>query len=80
MIGFAEFITEMYQEIEAADAKHGDWQERSFVDCSHNICDEAEEVLRAACAGDIDSLHGVKRESIQVAATAFKMWRHAQQA
>lgn len=72
---FAEFIAEMYQEIERADAKHGDWSDRLPMSGVSAIYDELDELHDATCAMDVTGPHGIKAESIQVAVTAFKLWR-----
>ena len=78
MSRFAEFMADVFVELEAADVKHGDWKDRSFKACIDSIYDEVSEADRAGRHNDIDGLHGVKRESVQVAVTAFKLWRRVQ--
>ena len=75
MTGFAEFMAEMYKGTESADEKHGAWENTPLRECLSPINDEVDELCNAVCADDIDGPHGVKAESVQVAVTAFKMWR-----
>jgi hypothetical protein len=79
MKGFAEFTVEMYQELGRAEALHGDWSDKNHIQCFDKIADELEEVYEAICENDIHGAHGIKAESIQVAVTAFKLWRRVQQ-
>lgn len=72
---FLEFCGHVWAGLEHADAKHGTWSGMPLVDCAHKIYDEADEVMTAANNNDIDSPHGIKSESVQVAVTAYKMYR-----
>ena len=72
---FLDFCGKVWAELESADAKHGTWIEERLYSCACKIVDEAGEVVQAAKLSDIDGPHGVKAESVQVAVTAFKMWR-----
>ena len=75
MNGFSEFMADMYQELERADEKHGNWDDISLIEGASHIRNEANEVMEAALSYDIDSEHGVMRESVQTAVTSFKLWR-----
>ena len=71
----ANFIAEMHIEIDRADRKHGNWDNLSNIEAAEKILDEVKEVHEAALADDIHSDHGLLRESVQTAVTAFKMYR-----
>lgn len=69
------FQCQMARELERADRKHGTWEGNSLDFMLHAINGELVEVARAANSGDAHGEHGMKNELIQVAVTAFKMWR-----
>lgn len=69
------FTTLLANEIERADAKHGDWRNETTNFMVNKIADEVEEVFKAENDNDKDGEHGMKAELVQVACTAYKMWR-----
>jgi hypothetical protein len=76
---FLQFFHDVMIEVDQADKKHGDWSDKNSIFCAEKIADEANEVQSAAAIGDIDGEHGIKREAIQVATTAYKIYRkHSQ--
>ncbi len=72
---FIDFCESVRDELEKADAKHGDWSNISIIEAANHVRNEATEIIEAALNFDIDGEHGVKRESIQTAVTAFKAFR-----
>lgn len=72
---FLDFCGYVWNELQHADEKHGTWANERLVPCSWKVVDEASEVVSAAKEGDIASEHGIRRESVQVAVTAYKMFR-----
>lgn len=69
------FTTLLAQEVELADAKHGTWEDKTVSQCLSHLIDELDEVVDASIVGDKDGEHGMKAELVQVACTAYKMWR-----
>ena len=69
------FTTLLAQQIEKADAKHGNWSDLNHIQMFDKIADETQEVYEAICENDIHGEHGMKAELVQVACTAYKMWR-----
>lgn len=74
---FIDFCERVWSELELADIKHGDWSNISIIDGANHIVNESTEVLEAALNFDIDGDHGVKREAVQTAVTAYKIFRKA---
>lgn len=72
---FTAFCADVWEEHKRADEKHGDWSGKHLTDCAGHVIDEALEVKRAAARSDIYGEHGIIRESVQTAATSFKMYR-----
>ena len=72
---FLEFCGHVWGELEHADLKHGSWEGEHLCQCAARVIDESTEVLCAARLDDINGPHGIKAESVQVAVTAFKMFR-----
>lgn len=69
------FTTLLAQEVERADLKHGDWIGMNPEWMVAQINSELNEVDKAIDFNDINGEHGMKAELIQVACTAYKMWR-----
>lgn len=74
---FIEFCGEVWDELIRADAKHGDWRNLSYQACIGAIYNEVQESNLAVLNNDVHSPHGIKAESVQVAVTAFKLFRKA---
>lgn len=72
---FIDFCEQVWNELENADKKHGDWSNISIIEGANKIVNESTEVLEAALGDDIDGEHGVRCESVQTAVTAYKMFR-----
>lgn len=72
---FVLFCSSLWEEIQRADTKHGDWSNMSIEDCLYHISDEVKELKIAALNNDINGNHGIKAESLQVACTAAKTHR-----
>lgn len=72
---FVNFCEEVWNELELSDKKHGDWSNISIIEGANHVVNESTEVLEAALSDDIDGEHGIKRESVQTAVTAYKMFR-----
>lgn len=75
-----EFFARAAHEVERADRLHGDWRGDDPATMITRICGELREVDAAAEAGDVDGPHGIEAELVQVAATAFKMFREVRRA
>lgn len=75
-----QFIAKVAQEVERADMLHGDWRGDDSATMITRICGEVREVGAAAAAGDRTGPHGMETELVQVAATAFKMFREVRRA
>ena len=70
-----DFVSLLDDQIKKADAKHGDWSNYNHIQMFDKLADETEEVYEAICESDVEGEHGMKAELIQVACTAYKMWR-----
>lgn len=74
---FIEFCGDVWDELERADDKHGDWRNFAYTTCVGAIYSEVQEANLAVLNNDIHSPHGIKAESVQIAVTAFKLFRKA---
>lgn len=77
---FFTFFAKLAQEVERADTLHGDWRGDDCPTMLTHICGEVREVGAAAAAGDRTGPHGMEAELVQVAATAYKMFREVRRA
>ena len=68
-------MTFLQKEIERADTKHGDLKDKTLEERLGHIKDEVAEIEKAIANNDMTGEHGVMTESIQVACTAYKLWR-----
>lgn len=70
-----KFFCKLIEEVNRADEKHGDWKDADRGLMIEAIDGEFNEVVIAFFDNDVEGEHGMKNELLQVACTAFKMWR-----
>lgn len=72
---FKEFCATVWDEVQRADGKHGDWSDVKLSSCINVTEDELLEAVRAEHHNDIYGEHGVVAETTQVASCCFKTIR-----
>lgn len=72
---FIHFIMKLQREVAHADQEHGNWHGETHKQKLEHLEDEVDELSQAVEKKDVNSEHGMKRESIQIACTAYKFWR-----
>jgi len=69
------FVSLLANEVERADAKHGDWKGKTKEEMIAHVADEFAELMEAIQKDDLHGEHGIYTELIQVVCTLYKMWR-----